>query len=80
MSGHIQRQALVIKDKILSPKCNPLIQTDMIADNRSFTDNNSRTMINTEILSYFGSGMYIYTRIGMGYFCYNTRYYRHPKI
>ena len=61
----IDHIAFIVIFETLGTECNTLIQTHMVADDTSLTDNDTRTMVDTEIFSDRSSGMTIYTSLGV---------------
>ena len=49
----------------------------MLADNSRLADNDSRTMVNEEILSYGGARMNIYSGHAVGVLSHDPWYHRH---
>ena len=69
MSRHIDRPAIVIHLKVFRSKRDALIEGDMVANDASLPDDNTRTMVDGEILAYARSRVNVYSCGRMSLLC-----------
>ena len=63
VTRHVQHITLLIILEALGTQRYTLIQRHVVADNRCLTDDHTRTMINSEILTYLSTRVDIDTRL-----------------
>ena len=72
--------AIFIVFEVLRTECNTLIQDDMRANDGRFADDNTRSVVNTEIVSYLRCRVNIYSCAAMRQFRQHTRNTRHAEL
>ena len=73
VAWHVQHVALFVVLETLGTKGNTLIESDVVADNAGFTDNDTRTMVDGEIFANLCSRMNVDTCLGVGLFGNDAR-------
>ena len=77
VTRQVNRPTLLVVFKILRTKRNSLIENDMRANNSCLSDDNTRSVVDTEVLSDLRGWMDIYSRAAMRHLGQHARQTRH---
>ena len=73
----LDRIAVLVEGKALGTECHALIEFDVLADDTSLADDDTRTVVDGERGTDGGSRMDVHAGLGVGHLCHHARNQRH---